>query len=84
MQYNLVNDQEKVAQFVWRGVAWRGVAWRCVSIRVHHYFGGVPAAFFSACMCYLHVRLFRGSSHGQGFSCTLCVHLRMSSWFCLA
>ena len=27
MQLNLVNDQEQVAQFVWRGVAWRGVAW---------------------------------------------------------
>ena len=28
MQFNLVNDQEQVAQFVRRGVAWRGVAWR--------------------------------------------------------
>ena len=28
MQFNLVNDQEQVAQFVWRGVAWRGVAWQ--------------------------------------------------------
>ena len=27
MQFNLVNDQEEVAQFAWRGVvsAWRGV-----------------------------------------------------------
>ena len=23
MQFNFVNDQEQVAQFVWRGVAWR-------------------------------------------------------------
>ena len=28
MQFNLVNDQEQVAQFVRRGVAWRGVALR--------------------------------------------------------
>ena len=26
MQFNLVNDKEQVAQFVWRGVVWRGVA----------------------------------------------------------
>ena len=37
MQFNLVNDQEQVAQFVrhgvaWRGVAWRGVAWRGVAL----------------------------------------------------
>ena len=30
MQFNLVNDQKQVAQFVRRGVAWRGVAWRGV------------------------------------------------------
>ena len=41
MQFNLVNDQEQVAQFVWRGVAWRCMAG---SIRVYQYFGGVPAA----------------------------------------
>ena len=33
MQFNLVNDQEQVAQFVWRGVAWRGVAWRGVALQ---------------------------------------------------
>ena len=32
MQFNLVNDQEQVAQFVRRGVAWRGVAWRSVRV----------------------------------------------------
>jgi len=26
MQFNLVNDQEQVAQFVRRGVAWRSIA----------------------------------------------------------
>ena len=45
MQFNLVNDQEQVAQFVrhgmawhgmaWHGMAWHGVAWRGVSIRVY-------------------------------------------------
>ena len=33
MQFNLVNDEEQVAQFVQRGVAWRGVALRCVAWR---------------------------------------------------
>ena len=32
MQFNVVNDQEQVAQFVRRGVAWRGVAWRGVAL----------------------------------------------------
>ena len=45
MQFNLVNDQEQVAQFVrrgmaWHGMAWHGMAWRSVvgcgvSIRVY-------------------------------------------------
>ena len=35
MQFNLVNDQEQVAQFVRRGVAWRSVAGRGVSVRVY-------------------------------------------------
>ena len=34
MQFNLVNDQEQVAQFVRRGVVWRSVAGRGVSVRV--------------------------------------------------
>ena len=57
MQFNLhvVNDREQVAQFVWRDVALRGS-----KVRVYQYFGGVPAAFFSVCVCYLHVGLFRG------------------------
>ena len=32
MQFNLVNDQGKVAQFVWRGVAWHGVALAFISV----------------------------------------------------
>ena len=43
MQFNLVNDQEQVAQFVRRGVAWRGVAWRSVAgrgVSVRVYCGG--------------------------------------------
>ena len=34
MQFDLVNDQEQVAQFVRRSVAWRSVAWHGVSVRV--------------------------------------------------
>ena len=33
MQFNLVNNQEQVAEFVRRGVAWRSVAWRGVVLR---------------------------------------------------
>ena len=32
MQFNLVNDQEQVAQFVRRGMAWRSVALRDVAL----------------------------------------------------
>ena len=35
MQFNLVNDQEQVAMFVWRGVAQRGVAGHGISVRVY-------------------------------------------------
>ena len=33
--FNLVNDQEQVAQFVWRGMAWCSVALHGVSVRVY-------------------------------------------------
>ena len=42
MQFNLVNDQEQVAQFVRRGVAWQGVALALGFV------AGVPEAFCSA------------------------------------
>ena len=35
MQFNLVNDQEQVAQFVRRGVARRNLALHGVSVRVY-------------------------------------------------
>ena len=40
MQFNLVNDQEQVAQFVRRGVAWRGVALRGVALALGFVAGG--------------------------------------------
>ena len=40
MQFNLVNDQEQVAQFVRRGVAWRGVALRGVALALGFIAGG--------------------------------------------
>ena len=40
MQFNLVNDQEQVAQFVQRGMAWRSVALHGVSVRVISIAGG--------------------------------------------
>ena len=71
MQFNLVNDQEQVAQFVWRGVAWRGVAWRgvawrCVALRgVALALGfisilGVCLQRFLACACIICMRGFSG------------------------
>ena len=92
MQFNLVNDQEQVAWFVWRGVAWCGVVWRSVAlhgvrVRVYWYFVGVPAAFV-ACVCIISVWCFSmaslGSSSGQRLLCILRLRLRMSWWLCLA
>ena len=40
MQFNLVNDQEQVAQFVQHGVAWRSVALHGISIMVISIGGG--------------------------------------------
>ena len=84
MQFNLVNDQEQVAQFVRRGVAWRGVAGRGVSVRACC--GGVPEAFCSAgfywavrCL----PRAFSGSSSGQRLLCVLDMRLCMASWLWL-
>ena len=84
MQFNLVNDQEQVAQFVRRSVAWRSVAGRGVSVRVCR--GGVPEAFCSAgfywavrCL----PRAFSGSSSGQRLLCVLDLRLRMASWLWL-
>ena len=78
MQFNLVNDQEQVVQFVRRGIAWRGV-----SVRVLR---GVPEAFCSA-VFYWDVgclpRAFSGSSSGQRLLCVLDVRLRMASWLWL-
>ena len=46
MQFNLVNDQERVAQVVWRGMAWCGVALCCIALALGFIAkgGGVPAA----------------------------------------
>ena len=40
MQFNLVNNQEQVAQFVRRGVAWRGVALQGVALALGFIVGG--------------------------------------------
>ena len=40
MQFNLVNDQEQVARFVWCGVAWRGVALHGVTFGFISILGG--------------------------------------------
>jgi len=54
MQFNLVNDQKQVAQFVWRGVAWRGVALGFIG------FLGGACSICSVCVYYFRVVLFRG------------------------
>ena len=80
MQFNLVNDQEQVVQFVRRGVAWRSVALAlgccggCLKRFVARVFywdvGCLPMAF-------------SGSSSGQRLLCVLDVRLRMASWLWL-
>ena len=40
MQFNLVNNQEQVAQFVRRGVAWRGVALQGMALALGFIVGG--------------------------------------------
>ena len=82
MQFNLVNDQEQVAQFVRRGVALRcmalalrllvlrGGACSVRSVDVYKSVGCVP-------------RACSGSFRGQRLLCILDVHLRMSSWLWL-
>ena len=52
MRFNLVNDQEQVAQFVWQGMAWRGVAWRgvvlcCMVLALGFIAGGVACSVSS-------------------------------------
>ena len=45
MQFNLVNDQEQVAQFVRRSVAWRSVAGRGVALALGFVAGGCLKRF---------------------------------------
>ena len=40
MQFNLVNDQEQVAQFVRRGVAWHSLMLRGVALALGFIAGG--------------------------------------------
>ena len=77
MQCNLVNDQEQVAQFAWRGV-------RCVGVAIAL---GLISRVWGACSvcgagCFL--RAYSGSFSGQRLPCILGVRLRMSTWLCLA
>ena len=86
MQFNLVNDQEQVAQFVRRGVAWRSVALHGVSVRVYWYLGGGGCSVrsvgvYQSVGCF--PRASSGSSSGQRLLCILDVRLRMSSWLLL-
>ena len=85
MQFNLVNDQEQVAQFVRRGVAWRCGAWRGVALALGCCGGClkrfVARVFYWAVGCL--PRAFSGSSSGQRLLCVLDVRLRMASWLWL-
>ena len=85
MQFNLVNDQEQVAQFVRRGIAWRGVALRGVALALGCCGGClkrfVARVFYWAVGCL--PRAFSGSSSGQRLLCVLDVRLCMASWLWL-
>ena len=48
MQFNLVNDQERVAQVVWRGMAWCGVALCCIALALGFIAGGVGGCSVSS------------------------------------
>ena len=85
MQFNLVNDQEQVAQFVRRGVAWRSVALRGVALALG-FIVGVPEVFVARVFCWAVgclPRAFSRSSSGQRLRCILDVRLRMASWLWL-
>ena len=87
MQFNLVNDQEQVAQFVWRGVAQHGVAQHCGAWCQHQgLLRRMPEAFVAQ-VFYWSVgclpRAFLGSSSGQRLLGILGVRLRMASWLWL-
>ena len=81
MQFNLVNDQEQVAQFVRRGVALRGVA-----LALGFCCGGCLKRFVARVFCWAVgclPRAFSGSSSGQRLLCVLDVRRRMASWLWL-
>ena len=65
MQFNVVNDQEQVVQFVWRGVAWRGIALHGVCIRV-------PATFV-AWLCIKSVWCFSRAFSAAPLHIRLCL-----------
>ena len=88
MQFNLVNDQEQVAQLLWRGVAWRGVALLCMAIvfiGLISILGGACSLCRGACIspCGCFPRGSSGSSSSQRLLCMLGMRLRMSSWLLL-
>ena len=77
MQFNLVSDQEQVAQFVRRGVAWRCMTLASVLL------GGACSVcsmgMYQSVGCFPRASL--GSSSRQQLLCILGVRLRMSSAF---
>ena len=84
--FNLVNDQEKVAQFVRRGMAWRGVALHCMALALGFISilgGWLQRLWGERVLVQLYQGVF-GSSSGQQLLCILGMRLRMSSWLCLA
>ena len=86
MQFNLVNEQEQVAQFIRRGVVWRSVVGRGVGISVRVYCGGCLKRFVARVFCWAVgclPRAFSGSSSSQRLLCVLDVCLRMASWLWL-
>ena len=58
MQFNLLNDQERVAQFVWRGVVLRCMALTLGFISIF-FWGGGACSVFGVCVYYFHVALFQ-------------------------
>ena len=65
MQFNVVNDQEQVVQFVWHGGAWCGIALHGVCIRA-------PATFV-AWLCIKSVWCFSRAFSAAPLHIRLCL-----------
>ena len=65
MQFNLLNDQERVAQFVWRGIVLPCMALTLGFISTFFLGGGRVPAVFLECACIISMWHFFSGVFGQ-------------------